>query len=136
MITIARYDKVDPYSGGFRVKLAAAITDPAKIAVPLAVGLNASGRCVEGAGATGVIGVLVVDAPKAAGEVVDVMTAGEIVDLNETNFDPGAKYYGATTGAVNTTNTGVPLGWTVGDDSPTTGVIRSRLIVRVNPANS
>ena len=131
---MARYDKYDPISGGFRVKLAADITDPAKIAVPLAVGLNASGKAVEGAGATGVIGVLICDSAKTANEVVDVMTAGEIVDLDETNFDPGAKYYGASTGAVNTTNTGVPLGWTVGDDSPTTGVIRSRLIVRVKQA--
>lgn len=129
-----RYDKYDPISGGFRVNLAAAITDPSKIGVPLAVGLNASGKAVEGAGTTGVIGVLVADQAKAANEVVDVMTAGEIVDLNETNFDPGAKYYGATTGAVNTTNTGVPLGWTVGDTSPTTGVIRSRFIVRVKQA--
>lgn len=131
---MARYDKYDPISGGFRANLNAAITDPAKIAVPLAVGLNASGKVVEGAGATGVIGVLIADQEKAANEVVDVMTAGEIVDLNETNFDPGAKYYGATTGAVNTTNTGVPLGWTVGDTSPTTGTVRSRLIVRVKQA--
>jgi hypothetical protein len=128
---MARYDKYDPISGGFRANLNAAITDTAKIGVPLAVGLNSSGKVVEGSGDTGVIGVLVADQAKAANEVVDVMTAGEIVDLDEDNFDPGANYYGAAAGAVNTTATGVPIGFTVADTSPTTGVIRSRLIVRV-----
>jgi hypothetical protein len=128
---MARYDKYDGMVGGFRANLNAAITDPNKIGVPLAVGLNGSGKVVEGSGATGVIGVLVADQAKAANEVVDVMTSGEIVDLNEANFDPGAVYYGASAGAVNTTNTGVKLGFTVGDTSLTTGVIRSRLIVRV-----
>jgi hypothetical protein len=127
----ARYDKYDPISGGFRANLAAAITDPNQIGVPLAVGLNASGKVVLGSGATGVRGVLVADQAKAANEVVDVMTAGEIVDLDETNFDPGANYYGAANGAVNTTNTGIELGVTVADQSPTTGVTRSRLVVRV-----
>jgi len=128
---MARYDKYDPISGGFRANLAAAITDTAKIGVPLAVGLNASGEVVEGSGATGVRGVLVADQAKAAREVVDVMTAGEIVDLDEDDFDPGVVYYGSATGTITTTNTDVELGITVGDTSLTTGDIRSRLVVRV-----
>jgi hypothetical protein len=132
----ARYDKYDPISGGFRANLNAAITDTAKIGVPLAVGLNSSGKIVEGSGATGVVGVLVADQAKAAGEVVDVMTAGEIVDLDEDDFDPGALYFGGSTGVVDTTDTGVLVGFTVGDASLTTGTIRSRLVVRVKTADT
>lgn len=133
MIIIARYDKYDPISGGFRVRLNAAITNPTQIGVPLAVGINASGKAVLGGGTSGVRGVLVADQAKAAGEVVDVMTAGEIVDLDETVFDPGVKYYGVTAdGTINTTATSnVEIGVTVADDSPTTGTVRSRLVVRV-----
>ncbi|MGE3487438.1 MAG: hypothetical protein AB7L09_22180 [Nitrospira sp.] len=138
MSKIARYDKYQPVAGGFRAPLAAAVTATSgagltnQVAVPLGVGLNSSGQVVVGAGATGIIGVLVVDSAKAAGDVVDVMTAGEIVDLDETAFDPGATYYGAAAGGVlSTTNTGRRVGFTVGDKSLTTGVITSRLIVRV-----
>jgi hypothetical protein len=136
---VARYDKYDPISGGFRAPLGQAIildeATPAnnQVGVPLAVGLNASGALVVGAGATGVLGVAVFDGPRVIGDIADVMTAGEIVDLDEAAFDPGAKYYGATTGAVNTTATGAFLGYTVGDRSLTTGVVRSRLVVRAVP---
>lgn len=136
---MARYDKYDPISGGFRAPLAQAIIEdletPAnnQVGIPLAVGLNASGALVVGAGATGVLGVAVFDGPRVIGDIVDVMTAGEIVDLDEAAFDPGVMYHGATTGAVNSTATGTYLGFTVGDRSVTTGVIRSRLVVRAVP---
>lgn len=129
----ARYDKYDGMVGGFRAKLAAAVTDPAQIGVPLGVGLDANGLAVIGAGTSGVVGVTIFDQAKAVGDVADVMTAGEIVDLDEANFDPGAKYYAATTGAVNTTATGAYVGVTAGDKSLTTGAISSRLIVRFVP---
>lgn len=130
---MARYDKYDPIAGGFRAPLAAAITDEAQIGVPLAVGLDGQGRAVIGAGATGVVGVYVADQAKAVGDIADVMTAGEIVDLDEDDFNPGTIYYGGTDGVVGTTATGARLGVTVGDVSVTTGVVRSRLVVRSVP---
>lgn len=134
---MARYDKYDFVAGGFRVQLAAAITDPTQIGVPLAVGLNASGLAVIGAGtAVGVVGVYVADQAKAVGDVADVMTNGEIVDLDEAAFDPGKTYYAAANGTISATATdGARLGFTVGDKSLTTGAITSRLIVRTAPVD-
>lgn len=128
----ARYDKYDPKAGGFRAPLdAAMVYTPANEATNdvgkvWAVGLNASGRVVKGAGATGVIGVLVVNQAMAAGSTVDVMTDGEIVDFtlhNASAAAAGTRYFGvAADGTFSTTNTGTRLGWTVE---------ASRLIVRV-----
>lgn len=103
---MARYDKYDPISGGFRAPLDFAVTsdDVGKI---LAVGLNASGRIVKGSGNTGVKGALVVDKPKAAGDIVDTMTDGEIVDV--AGIAAGTNVYGVaadgTTSATATDNT-------------------------------
>jgi hypothetical protein len=129
----ARYDKYDPISGGFRAPLNAAMAytpsneatnDVGKV---WAVGLTASGRVVKGAGATGVIGVLVVNQAMAAGETVDVMTAGEIADftLHDGNAAAaGTVYYGVPgDGTLSSTATSnVRLGHTVE---------ASRLVVRV-----
>lgn len=129
---MARYDKYDPISGGFRAPLAAAITAPADIGVPRAVGIDVNGRVVFGAGASGIIGILVADQAKAANEIVDVMTSGEIVDLDETAFDPGVKYLGqAASGLINTTAGGTPVGCVIRDTAITTGVVRTRLVVRI-----
>lgn len=128
---MARYDKYDGMVGGFRAPLAAAITNPAQIGVPLAMGIDANGRAVIGSGASGVRAVYVADQAKAAGDIADLMTAGEIVDLDEAAFDPGVKYLGQASGAVNATAGGVEVGVTVRDTSITTGVVRSRLVVRV-----
>jgi hypothetical protein len=75
---VGRYDKYDPISGGFRAKLAANTT---AAATPIGVGLNANGEVVAGAGVTGVLGVLSLTKNKLAGDVIDVMTAGEMVDI-------------------------------------------------------
>lgn len=136
---MARYDKYDGVAGGFRAPLAVAINATSgpssanQIGVPLAVGLNSSGAVVVGAGATGVLGVYIADQAKVIGDIADVMTNGEVVDLDETAFDPGAIYYGSAAGAVNTTATGARLGVTVGDKSLSDGSIASRLIVRSVP---
>jgi len=104
---MARYDKYDPISGGFRAALAADWAD-ADTNEPYAVGLDTNGRVVKGAGTTGIVGVLVVDGQlsptgtrislKKAGDIVDVMTAGEIVDCTlsdgSTALDPGTPYFG------------------------------------------
>jgi hypothetical protein len=135
----ARYDKYDPVSGGFRATLAVAVTatsgagSTSQIGIPLGVGLDANGRLVIGAGTTGVVGVCVFDSVKAIGDVADVMTAGEIVDLDSTAFTVGNVYYAAATGAVNTTNTGARTGIAVRDQSVTTGVAVPRLVVRFTP---
>lgn len=101
---MARYDKYDPISGGFRAKLAA---DWAKAdeGIPFAVSLDANGRIVKGtAGQSGLAGVLVVDktpgtiSHKKAGDVVDTMTAGEIVDCE--GLAAGTAIFTAATGVL------------------------------------
>lgn len=77
---MAHYDKYDPTDGGFRAPLAA---DLAKNSAgnPIGVGLNTSGQVVAGAGNTGIVGVLTVTRDMKAGDIVDVMTDGEIVEM-------------------------------------------------------
>lgn len=115
-----RYDKYDPKVGGFRAPLAAATVtgaaptgDRGKV---WAVGLDASGRVVKGAGVTGIVGVICPVRDMAAGEIIDVMTDGEIVEFTlqaGTAAAAGTRYFGvAASGDYNTTNTGTRLGWT------------------------
>lgn len=119
---MARYDKYNPISGGFRAALEedwGADT----VGVPTGVGLNANGRIVAGAGNTGVLGVLVVDSPKNAGDIVDPMTDGEIVECED--LAAGTVYFAAAgDGTVDATNTGTRVGHTVE---------ATRLVVRATP---
>lgn len=126
---MARYDKYNPISGGFRAPLAA--TWAGALGAPVAVGLDANGRVVPGAGQTGVVGVTIVEGQvrpdgtrvnvRNAGDPIDVMTDGEIVEV--TALAAGTVYFGAAAdGAVSTTNTGTRLGHTVE---------AQRLVVRV-----
>lgn len=124
---MARYDKYEPLSGGFRAPLAAdwLLADLNKV---IGVGLNASGQVVKGAGNTGVIGAIVLSKVIKAGKIVDVMQDGECVDMDINHtLTAGTKYYFDATGAlvagapaagVN----GVLAGWTVEN---------TRLVVRV-----
>lgn len=75
---VGRYDKYNPISGGFRAALAA---DVVAADTPIAVGLDASGEVVAGAGQTGIVGVLSLTSDKVAGDIVDVMTDGEMVEI-------------------------------------------------------
>ena len=102
MIKIANYDKYDPKAGGFRAPLAADwLTGDLKKVI--GVGLDANGRVVKGAGTSGFIGVLVLTQALLAGDIVDVMTNGEIVDF--TPSTAGTVYYAATAdGVVNATS--------------------------------
>lgn len=81
---MARIDKYDPISGGFRAPLAADhAATPSGVGganPPVAVGISNLGRVVEGAGQSGVKGVLVLTRDMKAGDVVDCMTDGEIVE--------------------------------------------------------
>lgn len=113
---MARYDKYDPISGGFRALLAEDF-DKANVNKPLGVGLDADGHVVVGGGQTGVLGVLVLTKFRRAGDVVDIMTNGEIVDLgegDEVTATAGTKYFAGADGTVSTTaEGGVYIGSTV-----------------------
>ena len=144
---MASYDKYDPIAGGFRAKLAAALTLTNGGIGPVAVSLNASGQVVVGtAGQTGAVGVLIKNVARGpigawgtsmqgtananapigaqAGDVVDIMTSGEIVDLDPAVFVAGTKWYAAADGTLSATaGTGkVLVGWTVN---------AGRLVVRI-----
>lgn len=109
----ARYDQVEPHVGIVRVPLNADITFSASGEFgPKAVSINNSGRLVIGtAGQSGCVGVLIKNIAQLpaglasavvpingwmggkAGDVVDVMTQGEIVDLDTTDFPAGVAVY-------------------------------------------
>lgn len=96
-----RIDKYDPIDGGFRAPLAAnqAATSGAvgSGTAALGVGLDNQGRVVAGAGTTGVVGILVLSRAMKAGEIVDVMTDGEVVEFGGA---AGAIYTALTTTGV------------------------------------
>lgn len=110
---MARYDKYDPVSGGFRAPLAAAIA-AARVGGVEAVSLDATGKVVVGTGGqTGFVGVICPDKTFAAGDIIDVMTDGEIVEFttgaNGAAFAPavaGEEYYAAAGGALEVTAPG------------------------------
>lgn len=125
---MARYDKYDPITGGFRAAIAADFAD-ADLGKIFAVGLDTSGKVVKGAGNSGIVGVLVITAkpgkvgPTREIAVVDIMREGCITDFCPTSGTPGVdvgtagtKYYAnTTTGAVSTTGGAgaVYIGFTV-----------------------
>lgn len=119
---MARYDKYDPISGGFRAKTGESIA----AGYVGGVRLNASGEIIKSGGTDGIDGVLcnsdLVNAIPI-GTYVDVMTSGEIVEL--AGLAAGTDYFAViTTGALSPTLTAQPfIGVTVEAD---------RLIVRVN----
>jgi len=118
---MARIDKYNPTAGGFRAPLNAAYTGAA---APIAVGINGSGRVVVGASVTGIVGVICSPYDKAAGDTIDVMTAGELVEFGGA---AGTAYTAnTTTGVISNaaaSATQIPVGFTVEAD---------RLIVRVD----
>lgn len=125
---MARIDKYDPVDGGFR---AALFADRAATAGafgdangPIGVGLDNQGRVVAGAGTTGIVGVLVCAKAMKAGDIVDVMTDGEIVE------------WGGAAGTVYTANTVTGVISTTALSATQTRightVEASRLVCRVN----
>lgn len=100
---MSRFDKYEGMGGGFRAPLNAAIpgTDVGKI---IGVGLNGSGKVVYGAAAAiGIKGVICPVRAMNAGDIIDVMTDGEIVDATLNNgsaLTAGTDYY-ATASAGN-----------------------------------
>jgi hypothetical protein len=129
---VARIDKI-PQGSSFRAKLAVAwpASDKGKV---YAVGLNASGKVVKGAGATGILGVYCTSGARDADEVVDVIKdGGELADfrfLNDgtTATIAGTKYYGVPAdGSITATASGNTLiGFTVERDGFDRLVINAR----------
>lgn len=105
-----RIDKYDPVAGGFRAPLNAAYTGSASA---VGASLNSSGRALPGAtGNTGFVGVLCKPDNAVAGEVVDIMTHGELSDVE--GLTAGTVYYlNASTGALQTAKTIYRVGHTV-----------------------
>jgi len=93
---VARIDKYHPVAGGFRAPLAA---DYAGSATPVGVGLDVNGRVTIGVSVTavGIIGVLCKPDAIKAGQIVDIMTAGELVEFAGT---AGTAYTANTTNGV------------------------------------
>lgn len=127
----ARYDQVEPHVGIVRAALAANLTFSAAGEFgPKGVSLDATGKVVIGtAGQSGLIGVLIKNVPAMpaglattqtvvnnwmggrAGDIVDVMTQGQIVD---TTLPAGTKIYSAANGDLSgTANAGFQVGYTV-----------------------
>lgn len=108
MSSIARIDKYDSVDGGFRALLAGAYTGSA---TPKGVGLDVNGRVVVGGGQSGIVGVICIPTNKVAGEPVDVMTDGELVEFSGV---AGTAYFAAAAdGVISTTGTGTRVGHTV-----------------------
>jgi hypothetical protein len=132
-----RFDKYDPISGGFRGKLKLALAVATALDKERLFGVSveaATGLLVLGGASTAIRGVINVRETKAAGDVVDVMTGGEIVDaffLNDgtTATVLGTIYYvDNVTGAITATSTSnKQIGVRV-VDTPDKG----RIIVRVS----
>jgi hypothetical protein len=105
---MARIDKYDGVTGGFRARLGFAPI-AGEVGDVIAVSLNGSGEVVKGT-ATACDGVICLSSLLNQGDVVDVMTDGEIVDIgagnNVTGFAAGAVAYSAATGGVGVTAPG------------------------------
>jgi hypothetical protein len=128
---MARYDKYDPVSGGFRARLGFAPV-AGEVGDVIAVNVDGSGLVQKGS-ATACDGVICLSSLLAQGDVVDVMTDGEIVDIvagnGVTGFATGATVYSAASGAVGTTAPGAGVnGVRIGKF-----VEAWRLVVRVRP---
>lgn len=127
-----RYDKYEPIAGGFRAALAADLTFDANGEFgPKVVSLDANGRVVVGtAGQSGAVGVVVKNVPKypglgniagqvnvavpiggQAGDIVDIMTNGEIVGVE--GLDAGTAYFAEADGDLTVTAGTAKVGWTV-----------------------
>lgn len=92
---MSRFDKYDPKSGGFRALLNAAwtatsgpsgVTDLNRI---LVVALNGSGKVIKAASSGAACGVVIATAPMVANQPIDVMTDGEIVELDGLDIQGG-----------------------------------------------
>ncbi len=85
---MSRFDKYDPISGGFRGKLKAALAVSTAADREKIFGVSveaATGLLILGGAATAIVGIINVRESKAAGDIVDVMTSGELANFNFLN---------------------------------------------------
>ena len=112
---MARFDKYNPVSGGFRARLGFAPV-AAEVGDVIAVNLNATGQVIKAVAAADAEGVICLSSLLAQGDVVDVMTHGEIVDVgasdNVTGQSAGSVAYAGANGAVNATAPGAGINGT------------------------
>lgn len=105
---MARIDKYDPVSGGFRARLGFQPV-AGEVGDVIAVLIDGTGTVQKGT-ATDCDGVICLSSLLNQGDVVDVMTHGEIVDIGTgngvTGNAAGAKAYAAAAGAVGVTAPG------------------------------
>jgi len=99
----SRIDKYNPTSGGFRAPLGFNVA-AGDVGNVWAVSLNASGQVVKANATAGqthadVVGVIVPSKVMSSGDIIDVMTDGEIVMVTAsdgtTPLVAGTKYYAA-----------------------------------------
>lgn len=92
---MSRYDKYNPVSAGFRAPLGialnatsgpAGVTDLNRI---LVVELNASGRIIKATSAVTAVGIIIATKPMVIGDVIDVMTSGEVVEVDGNDVQGG-----------------------------------------------
>lgn len=121
---MSRYDKFDSLVSGPRAAAAADMgsvgnaIDKTMLSRAFGVGLDVNGRVVAGAGVSGIVGVLVLTRHVYAGDILDIMDLGELVEFDP--ITPGVKgaaatlwYTSAADGSISTVNTGVKIGYTV-----------------------
>jgi hypothetical protein len=141
---LARFDLYDPYDGGFRAPLAAdfgTAGNAADLGKVWAVALNGTGKIVKVNATAGqthadCCGLLVLTQEKYAGDVVDIMTDGQIADIGTTDgiVTPAAGGK-VTVAAANDGSLAVAAALTAGTNYTLVGrfVEATRLIVRVRP---
>lgn len=142
---MSRLDKTNSAIGSFRAPLNAAwnatsgpsgVTDLNRV---IGVALNGSGKLIKATTAVSCVGILCLSSAKAAGDIVDVFTNCEVVelDLNDiqgaTTPAAGTKYYlDVTAGRLTAT---APIAANIGFYIGTT-VEASRLVVRAGFAGA
>ncbi len=137
------YDIYEPQAGGFRARLASSLASSLVNGGigPIGVSLNASGRLVKGTAGTGLVGILVKNVARGpvgswgtslqgtanpnapigvrAGDAVDVMTNGTIINLDPDDFPAGTAFYVKANGDLTddaneaTKEGNIPIGFTV-----------------------
>lgn len=109
---MSRYDKYSGVTGGFRAEAAEACPE-ADYDLVLGASLDANGRCLQrAAGNSGFKGVTIRDRTKRrAGDILDVMTHGEIVDVD--GLAAGTTYYLQGDGTLGVAETRYHVGHTV-----------------------
>jgi hypothetical protein len=113
---MARIDKYEPKSGGFRAILAFAPV-AGDVGKPIPVELNGSGRVVKAVANSAVLrGVICMPSLLNNGDPIDVMTDGEIVDVTTagvTGAVAGAEIKAGAAGTLDAAGTGKSVGWMV-----------------------